>query len=139
MTTRWNRATSVTRANLVAGEIQFYIGEPLGTDARLCGRWASIEYAFASYTVRLYDGADTVTKYATNNLAAARDTGKNWARVKGDGVPPLPCADCGTTLATAQAPDGEIVCRACLDYHREPREDEVCESCGSEWCPGCPA
>lgn len=117
-----NQYEYVSRAHMLQGATQFYASTKPGTPAYLAGRWATVSGTPRGqyYTVTLWLGSVGQARWLTKNLAAARDAGRNWARVKGDGCPPMPCADCGDTFETALAPDGAVVCRGCLPYHQAP-------------------
>lgn len=110
---RWNQATAVNRENLLRGEAQFYFAQPRATPACEQGRWAYIQYEHGAYVVVLYEGQRQVTHYTTRNLAAARDTGRNWAQVKGEGRPPAHCSYCGSTFNVALDNEDHLACQDC--------------------------
>ena len=111
--TQWNQATAVSRENLLRGEAQLYLAQPESTSACEQGRWAYIQYEHGAYVVVLYEGGGQVGHYTTRNLAAARDTGRNWARVRGEGRPPAHCSYCGSTFNVALDNEGHFACQDC--------------------------
>lgn len=94
---RINRHFFVSDAEIREGEIAIYAGVVPGTPSSLSGRWAAITSLFAgagNVRISLYDNGTMVTELESRSLPFARRLAREWAKVRGNGLPaPAPVDD----------------------------------------------